>query len=231
MNKYFLILFLFLLLLPAFASIKEGSNLVVNGSGSVFAEPDTATVRLGVEVQRQTAEEAQNENARIMNQVAASIYKLGIAKEKVQTSGYNVWPEKKYPQNQAPQIVGYRCSNQVTVTLEDLKKISKVIDTGIASGANNVHGVQFSLKDDLATRQEALEKAVKIAKSKAQSIALASGVKLGKIDTIIEGSSNLPQPLQGEVLAMARGAGDNETPIAAGLIEIRANVTLAYKIE
>lgn len=209
------------------ALLREDRVISVTGTGVVQIEPDTAYVKLGVEVIRKTAQEAQTENAGMMNNVIAVITKLGIPKEKVQTSGLYIWPEMKYEQNQPPKTVGYRCSNQVNITVEDLAKISKVIDAGINAGANSVQGIQFARKNDADFKKLALDKAVKDADSKAGAIALAANLKIKGIKNIIESGAVVPMA---DYAVRAMG-GAGETPVNPGLMEVRGSVTITYKVE
>jgi hypothetical protein len=213
------------------ALLKDDQTLSVSGTGVVQVEPDTAYVRLGVEVVRKTAQEAQADNAATMDKVANAITKLGIAKDKIQTSGFYIYPEMKYEPNQPPKTVGYRCSNQVNITVEDLVKTSKAIDAGISTGANSVQGIQFVRKNDAEFKQLALDKAVKDAAAKAQAIALAAGLKLKGIKNIVESGAAVPIAMDYAVRAMGGAGGAGETPVAPGLMEVRGSVTITYKVE
>jgi len=232
MKKIWLVsLLLIAIAIPSLASIfKDDQTLSVTGTGLVKVEPDTANVRLGVDVSKKTAQEAQAGNAEIMQMVMAAMGKQGIPKDKIQTSGFNIWPEMKYEPGQSPKVVGYRCSNQVNISVEDLSKTSKVIDAGISAGANNVQGVQFFRKDDAEFKKLALDKAVKDAAVKAQAIANAAGLKIKGIKNIIEsGAVTVPQA-DYAVRAMGVG-GAEQTPISPGLMEVRGSVTISYAVE
>jgi hypothetical protein len=233
MKKIMLVLLMVSILVPPSFSalLKEDQTLSVTGNGSVQVEPDVANVRLGVEVSRKTAQEAQAGNAEIMQKVSAAIIKLGIPKEKIQTSGYNIWPEIKYETNQPPKTASYRCSNQINITVEDMAKLPNIIDAGINAGANNVQGIQFSRKDDLDSKKAALDKAVREASAKAQAVALASGLKIKKIQNIVEGGASVfPRPMENFAFK-TMAAGGAETPVAPGLIEVRGSVTITYLVE
>ena len=231
MKKYLLAVLAVLICatLASAALLKEDQTLSVTGTGIVQIEPDTAYVKLGVEVVRRTAQEAQTDNAAAMEKIVAAVTKLGIPKEKVQTSGFYIWPEVKYEQNQPPKTVGYRCLNQASITVEDLTKISKVIDAGIGAGANSVQGIQFARKNDADFKNLALDKAVKDAAAKAQAIAVAAGLKIKGIKNIMESGAIVPSA-DNTVRPMAVG-GAGETPVNPGLLEVRGNVTMIYKVE
>ncbi len=225
------ILFLIAVAFASFAAIlTDDRTISVTGTGIVKVEPDTAVVRLGVEVSKKTAQEAQAGNAEIMQKVMGTVQKLGIPKDKIQTSGFNVWPEMKYETGQPPKIASYHCSNQVNITIEDLARISKVIDGGISAGANNVQGIQFSRRDDQDFKELALDMAVKEAAAKAAAIGLAAGLKIKGVKNIIESGAVVPPP-QAEFGVLSMGARDAATPISPGLIEVRGSVTITYKVE
>lgn len=215
------------------ALLKDDRTLTVTGQGIVAVKPDTARLNLGVEVIRKTAQDAQSENAGIMQKVVEAALNLGIPKDKIQTSSLNIWPENKYEPNQPPKIVGYRCSNQVNIIIEDISRVSKVLDAGISAGATGVNGINFSIKDDLEAKKNALDKAVKEAEAKAKAIAAAAGQKIKSINSIIESGAVIIPPSNQDLStkAMALGGGGNETPVSAGLVEVRGNVSISYIIE
>ena len=57
------------------------------------------------------------------------------------------------------RVTGYTAANVVQVTLDDLTKISNVIDALGAGRRQPVRGIQFTLRDQDAVRAEALRKA------------------------------------------------------------------------
>ncbi len=205
--------------------------LTVTGNGDVFARPDRATVRLGVDTQAKTLQAAQDENARAMGQVIGRIRALGVPDRNIQTATFSVYPITESQPNRPdlPVIVGYRVSNVVSVRLENLTLVGRVVDAALAAGANRVEGISFELRDDLPLRQEALRAAADEAKSKARTLAEAAGVRLGPIYSISEGGVSIVQPFQG---GFARAAAEAApTPVLPGEIQVRAGVTIAYVIE
>lgn len=227
MKRITLLSLLFLLTISQV--IAAATTISVTGKGVVQAAPDTANIKLGVEVSKGSAQDAQNANAGVMAAVAGAIGKLGIEKDQVQTSGFQIYPEMKHEQNQPPKIASFRCGNQINITVDDLALVSKVIDAGIGAGANNVQGIRFSINNDSSFKKAALEKAVKDAKAKAQAIAAAAGLRLGAVKSIIESGAIVPLNSEDSVRAMALGGA--ETPVSPGLLEIRGNVTLTYQAE
>jgi uncharacterized protein len=204
--------------------------LTVSGSGQARVAPDEATVRLGVLVQAPTAHEAQDRVNRAAGAVLAAIGRLGIPAERIQTTGLNLGPQyaQSRSESQGPRITGYQASNTVTVRIDDLARVGPVIDAGLAAGANTLDGVDFGLRDEGTARAAALTDAVRQARTKAEALAAALGVRLVEIVEVAEeGVAVSPPPFQARSMAMAAMA---PTPVAAGQVGVDASVTVRWRI-
>jgi hypothetical protein len=210
--------------------------LTVQGDARVQAAPDEATVRLGVVAQAPTAGAAQAEVNRVANAVLAAVGRLGVPRERIQTSELQLFPvysqePQPVPERAGePRITGYRATNAVSVRLDQLDKVGPVVDAGLGAGANQVEGVSFGLRSDLAARQQALREAAAEARQKAQALAAALGVELVELLEAAEGGTQVVTPR----FAMARMAADTlemqATPVAPGQIAVDASVTLTFRI-
>lgn len=212
------------------ASMQNNSVLVVSGQGEATAQPDQATVRLGAEVQAETAQSAQSQINTIMQNALQRIRATGIAERKIQTTGLQLFPvyERQKPdQEQPPRVTAYRAVNTVQVVIDDLSLVGRVIDAGVAAGANRIDSLAFDLRDDQAARAEALQKAVTQARDKAAVLASAAGVALGDVSEIREGGVNIippPRPYGGLMTMRA----DTSTPTQPGEVRVQASVTIRY---
>jgi uncharacterized protein YggE len=204
--------------------------LTVSGSGQARVAPDEATVRLGVLAQAPTAREAQGQVNRSAQAVLDALRKLGVPAERIQTTGLSLNPQ--YAQgrpDEGPRITGYQAANTVSVRLDDLAKVGPAIDAGLASGANNLDGVDFGLRDDGAAKAAALADAVRSARVKAEALARALKVRLVEILEVAEGGVSIsppPTPFRGRALAAAMVA----TPVSAGELGVEASVTIRWRI-
>src|SRR5438477_8584313 len=92
--------------------------LTVTGNGSSMAEPDEATVRLGVIAQAPTAQAAQERASDIITKFLAEMDKLKISRKDVQTSRLTLNPVYTNPgPNQQMRIESYQAQNQLSVRL------------------------------------------------------------------------------------------------------------------
>ena len=147
--------------------------LLVTGNSQVFVTPDQATVRLGIVRQSANAQTAQEQANVVAQEILNTIAKVGVPPSQIQTTRLVLTPvyaPRSPDSRDAPRIVAYNATNSVSVRLENLSVIGPVIDAGLKAGANQLEGVQFGLRNDLPSRQQALKQAVEEARSKAQTI-------------------------------------------------------------
>lgn len=218
------------------ASASAGRNLtrvVVNGEATVTAQPDTATLTVAVVTTNASASEAQAENASKTDAVVRAVKASAGAGAEVRTSDYSLQPEYTYATDKPPVIRGYVARNAVTVETGALDRVGPTIDAASRAGANNFDRLAFTLRHDESARTQALTSATTEALSKARVLAAALGGRLVRVVEVQEGGAARPVPLYamptGRMAATAQAS--TPTPVEAGPLEIRAEVTLVAEVE
>lgn len=210
-------------------------SISVQGQGTVSAEPDLVTLSLGVQTTGETAMEALALNSEQMTGVIAAIQDAGIADEEIQTSGISLYPvyeDRSLVQpGEQREIVGYRASNSVSVTVYDIDKAGSVLDVAIEAGANQVGGVNFGLSDTDTIITDALIAAVKNAQAKAQTIADTLGVQLGAALVVNEEWIERPQARAYFAEAAAFDSGGFSPPVQGGTVNVTAHIRVTFAIE
>lgn len=202
------------------------------GEARLEIPPDMVIVNLGVMTQAKTVAEARQQNAARMQTAVDAVKKLGIPAQKISTTQFSVAPQYDYSEKRnPPRIVGYNVSNQITIKLEQIEKISDVIDTSLAAGANHVQSLEFTLKDPRALRRSAYTEAVKDARAKAEALADAAGIQLGKVFLLRESGGPIPIRRAYDQLAMAGKAGEASTPIESGMVTVQVSVEVQFEIK
>lgn len=196
--------------------------------GETRIAPDMASIGLGVVTDGKTAAEALAANAARMTQVMAALRRAGIADRDIQTSNLSVAPQYRYVQDQAPVLTGYQVSNQVTVTVRDLKRLGPAVDATVGAGANQVNGISFGLADPTAAENAAREAAVKALAAKADLYARATGYRIARLVSLSEGGGYSP-PAPMPVMAMAARAKDMGTPMSGGELTVRIDISATYE--
>ena len=202
----------------------------VSGTGTVNASPDIAYVTLGVVTENKVAKTAQQDNANAMSKVIALIKNSGVKSEDIKTVNYSIYPKYDYNKNTGESnIVGYRVTNSVQVTVRDIDKAGSIIDLAAGSGVNTTSNISFGLSDYDRVYNEALKQALEAAKLKAESMAGVFGIKLGVPVTINENGGYSPVYSYSGFEKAATDAGGATTPVQAGTMEIKANVSVVYE--
>ena len=211
----------------------EGRSIHVTGSGSVTGEPDIATLYLGVSVEKESVEEAREAAASAMTAVIDALKANDIAENDIQTENFSIYPQYDYT-DEGRVLRGYRANNTVNATARALENLSDIIDDAIGAGGDIVvvNSIQFMIEDPTPLQTQARVLAVKDAEVKAQTLAEASGVTLGKPITITETTRTAGPPiLFAEAAEFAADDARSSTPIEAGELTVTINVTVVYEIE
>ena len=205
-------------------------TITVVGEGKVNIRPDVARTNIGVEVVRNTVQEASAENRAALEAVLSALQAQGIDENDIQTTGFSVYAERYGPEGPlAESDVQYRVSNNVNVKIRDLESVGEVLDAAIEAGANNIYGVEFALDDMTDAQSQARAKAVDNTAVKAQELADLSGVTLGPIVSLSEiiGSSGGFYAGMASQFGLGGGGG---TPVSPGELEITYQIQAVYSI-
>jgi len=201
------------------AAVEPGAagGITVQGSATESGAPTKAELSLGVESRSETAKGALAANSTAMRKVLAAIRAAGGKDLRTQS----VWLSSVYGDN-GPQ--GFSATNTVTATIE-VGKAGALIDAAVAAGANQVSGPSMSVADQEALYRTALKAAVADARERAEALAAAGGVTLGRVTAIVEGGGSAPMPI-----GMAAKAADASTPIEPGTQDVTAQVSVTFAI-
>lgn len=206
--------------------------IVVNGQGEVMAEPDRATVTLGVEARKPKMEDARAEVTRTVDAVLKLTREMKIDQKLVRATRINVQPEYNWePGARERQLLGYYVSRQVEIELRDLEKLGQLLERAADLGVNQMGDPRLdsSRRQDLA--REALAKAVADARSNAEVVAKAAGATLGQPRMIQANTGFDPGP----PVPMQRMAMDAASEKAAGTyqqgeMKFSATVNVQYDL-
>jgi uncharacterized protein YggE len=199
--------------------------ITVTGDAVTAVTPDRVTIRLGVATPGETARKASEANAKTMTAVLAAIKAAGVEDNAVQTSRLSLQPHFEQTKNGPPHLAGFHASNDITVKLHDLGKLSGLIDGAVVAGANEMSGIEFSVSDRSKRLDDARAQAIEDARRKAGIFAKAAGVVVGRPVSITENmTSSPPRPVAAATFRAA------PTPVAPGEVVMHAAVTVSFEL-
>ncbi len=204
------------------------------GTGKAVAAPDTATVTVGITQDAPTVADAQSKVNAAMDKIINDIKKLGIEEKNIKTQNYSVYPKYNYALG-TNKIDGYTVSQNLEIKVKPIGKINQIIDAATAGGANIVNQASFGFSDELKKKLEdqARQEAVKDAKSKAESLAGAAGIRLGRVIDVTENTTDyIIRPMM-EKAAPIGGTDSVEiqppTTITPGENTVSSTVDISYE--
>ena len=205
----------------------------VSGDATKSVSPDEAVIALSVQTLDRSASKSQSDNAQIAANVMLALKTAGVLEADIKTTGYSLNEEFQWNETlRKSESTGYRTTNTIQVTVQDLAKTGSIIDAGVQAGANSVQSVYFKLSNELESqvKTQALQEAAANAKVKAQSIATGLGISLGRVYSA-SSTDNYRVPYYYNT--MAEGAAKDSsatTPITAGDIEVSVTVNVQFEI-
>jgi uncharacterized protein len=199
------------------------SGVFTSGDANVSKKPDTAFLYAGVESQQTTASAAQSDLAGKAAKLIARIKALGVADKDLNTGGYSVSPTYS-PGGET--VNGYRASEQLQVTWHEVTTVGKALDAIVQEGGATNVGVSFGLADPKAAEAEARTLAIGDARSRAQAMASAAGIRLGQVIRVSDlSSSDTPTPRYD-----IAGAAPAATQLPVGDLSISITVEVDFAI-
>ncbi|MBX3560390.1 MAG: SIMPL domain-containing protein [Sphingomonas sp.] len=206
-----------------------GTRLDVVATGEVRRVPDIVTISAGVVTQAPSAVEAIRQNATRMASVRRALERAGIAARDIQTSNVSLHPEYRYQENQPPQLVGYRASNQVNVRFRDIAASGRILDALVAEGANQINGPILGIDRPEAALDEARTAAIANARARADLYARALGMRVVRILVVSEGGGTQMPPAP--VLRMQAADAAESTRIEPGEQVLSVSLTVSFELE
>ena len=207
------------------------STISVSGEGVIEVAPDRATISVGVVTRDKNASKVQNDNARIASEIIKSVAALGIDKKNIRTGNYSF--HQYYRQENNKRVAdGYESNNTVTIIVDDLNLVGKIIDTSLSHGANNIDSLEFGIKNKAALQNDAIRLAVRDARAKAEVVAAELGKNIIGVKNVAVNAGYISAPRANKMFAVEMEMDMAiETPIESGTLTCNANVHVEFEID
>jgi hypothetical protein len=201
--------------------------ITISSQGSVKVVPDAVRINATSTNVAATSKEALAATAKTSAAVRAALFAAKIDKKDISTQSISVYPEYKYDNNTAV-LVGYRASQTFTIVVRAAATTGDVVDAIVAAGGDSLQlsGATPFVLDNTKAATAARTVAVKNARAKAASYASLLGVKLGKVNYLVENSAPTPYV---PVMAVAKTEADS-TVVDLGEQDVTVSVTVQWSL-
>ena len=196
----------------------DTSEIHVTGQASRSVAPTYAILTLGITSENTNINAAKSNNDRIMSDLISRLSNLNVAKKDVYTSNISVSPTNDYQEGKRVNT-GYRVSNLVTVKINNLNSVGKVVDAAVNAGQQ--------LSDSLTTE------AIQNGQHKAEVIAAALGRTLGPVKTVNISNTETSTFDQGYYRSAKVLAANlsTSTPVEKGSLIVSQDADIVYYLQ
>ena len=185
----------------------------VTGNGEIIAAPDFATVTMRVAGAGETAEEASAACQEEAQKLVSAVISLHILKNNIQQRGQEI---VAVPDETGKNPPTYLATDVVTLTITQVGRTEQIVTSLVDAGDNELISVTYSITDSSEAYRNALSAAIDDARSKAETLAGSTGVRLGDVIGIVETAFD-----ETKLIGVA---------FESSAIAVNAQVTVRYKI-
>jgi uncharacterized protein YggE len=214
-------------------------TLRVKGIGKLSVKPDLIQLLLTLKGLLYTYGQALEEASAARDRLKEAFTERGFTDQDLKTSYFSI--DTKYEGqsdgagNYQQKFVGFEYEHRLKLEFEaDNKRLGQILTSLLNSGVPALFNIVYTVKDPGPIKAQLLERAVLDARTKAELLARAAGVRTGKLLRIIH--SKQDPALRAEL--MRGGPALNQTVYAglnAGLepedIQLEESVSLVWEIE
>jgi uncharacterized protein YggE len=204
----------------------------VQGKGKVAVQPDTVVITFDVEEKNREYKDCINNLNQRTTALRSDIEAVGRGGSELKTSNFSLRVSTKYKGGRHV-FDGYQGSHTLHIEFPADKDILNQVLKQIARGHSGVEiRLTFTIRDKDAVKQAALIEAVKTAQKNAQILAEAASLKLGQIQQVDYGWTEIRvyDRAMDMVCEQPPAYMDYEPDIEPEEVAAEDNVTLVYEI-
>ena len=234
-------------------------TISVTGTATSKIQPDRVQVNFAIQTMNETAGNALRANSEATAKVITALKQMGIGENDTYNVYFSIYPNYNLPQfgssnlaagytvtnsimvdssatSNTVKLTGYTVTNSIMVDSSATSNTSRLVDVAVAAGATRVDGIFFTISDGKTEKMRAdlTQQAIVNAKSKANALADALGVKIIGIKAAslndLSYLTNPTSPSPGTTTASSSVPQSMQTPIMAAGQKMTASVTIVYKV-
>jgi uncharacterized protein len=207
----------------------DSSNrtLTVTASETVNVEPEVAVLHIGFETQPEDAKSAYAEGARTSNAIIDALKQAGVAESAIHSESQYLAPDYTNPKQHK-----FKLTQQWTVKTTP-ERAAEILDIAVSAGANSSGQIDWTVKDERALEEQALDKAAARAKENAEVLAKGMGVRLGALIYVSNQLSapSFPRPMMRSFAMAANAEAAPPLAIEPHTVSREASVYAVFAIE
>lgn len=180
----------------------NSNNISVYGDGRVFATPDTFILTVMAQEKTKTTQEGFAQVGKKIINLKELIMKNGVSEKDIQSVNISINPNYVYNDGKST-IDGFIATHGLTIKIRKLDSVDQIL-TGISTIAGiQIQSTSYDIDNKTEFYRTARNLAIAKAQSKAEDMAKATGVSVGKVISISENQSTNPYPYQNQMMKVS----------------------------
>ena len=224
----------FMIMLPISVSLAEEAKdikkITVSGKAENTLEAQRAEVNLSIKIVKKEMSQSHAALTGTLSRLEKELNTIGLADKDIKRSLVLQGAEYNW-EKESHVLKGYYAECYVDVTVDDIKKMADVYRTLAGYKDISIDSTDFKRNDEFELRKAEFEKALLAAKKKAEFMAQALGVKVGRVHSIVEESAETWPMLKGYVNMNANKPEKTGDQANYGNITITARVMVEFELE
>ena len=197
-------------------------TLTVSAEGEVSVEPEVAILHIGFETQPGDAQSVYADGTRTSNAIIAALKQAGIPESAIRSETQHLDRDYQKPHK-------FKLVQQWTVKATP-ERAAEVLDAAITAGATSSGDIEWTVKDERALEEQALDRAAARARENAAVLAKGMGVRLGSLIYVSNQLSAI-RPIRPMAALAREAAAPQPLSIEPNKVSRSATVYAVYSIE
>jgi hypothetical protein len=191
---------------PALRIEPNNRTLTVSADDEVSVEPEIAILHIGFDSQLGDAQSVYADGARTSNAIIAALKQAGIPEGSIRSETQHLDRDYEKPHK-------FKLVQRWSVRAPS-ERAAEILDASITAGATSSGDIEWTVKDEKALEQQALDKAATRVKESAAVLAKGMDVRLGALIYVSNQFSVGPRPMMRAAVASFAQKADAAPPLS-----------------
>lgn len=227
LKKYLVPLLVLLVLLGVYALWGNKSYITVTGVSESALANQKASFTAFIESRNAEKQAAATDLSERTESLLGALREFGFTDENLETTHVNVFQEQIYDQSTGRSTPGdWIATGNIEIKLDDVSRTQELTELLVTLDVTNYYGPNFTVGTENIDQTELLIGAYENARNKAEAMAEMRGMRLGKMVSLVEGSSS-GSPIMYDRM---EGLGGGGMPIEPGTSDVAKSVTVTFEL-
>jgi hypothetical protein len=219
-------------------TVRQQSTVTVSGIGTVSVEPDMVSMNVSMSKIAPTTRQAQEAVGKMAVRVLEILKEAGIEDKDIKTATLRFNPEYEWRSNRSV-LVGQKAEQGIDFAVrnigQDSDKIARLIDKLVQVDGIVMNQINFNIADKTEHYVHSRELAFEKAAQKAKQYAELSGLRVGRVLSLSENTSDDSAPVYGNRMIkqtmMEFASDESSTVLPSGQMEITTRISAVFSLE